>query len=689
MTPTRETFGNIPPVSQWIFYALTVASMAVFVWGCWRRYRLWRQGSSIGLRALFSGRLKEIMPRIKPGLRRLLVDGLGQKRVRDRGMTGRAHAALFIGFMALFAGTTLLEIDHLAGGISDRFHFHHGLYYVVYELTLDTLGLAFLGGCTFFLVRRFRLPASVGHRKSDWWVLGSLLLIGITGYAVEGLRIAWQKPTGIGANCSPVGLLVSSLATSWPEATSRSVHLFVWWVHSLLVFAFIGSIPFTRLFHTIAGPLNLFLANARLGELQPVSMEQVEKDERIGVSNLKHMSQQQLLSLDACMECGRCEEACPAFATRKPLSPKRVVQDLRSLMSGNRWEAVHETILPETLLACTACSACSSVCPVRVDPVGSILEMRRHLVAEGGLSGTAAVALRRMQSSSNPWGLPQAERGAWAMPASMAPSPSASESQAQHVAAPTVHENPSFELLYWVGCAGSYDRRAQRVTRAMVKLLKAAGVNFAILGKEERCTGESARRLGDEFLFQELAQANIATLSKYKVSRIVAHCPHCLNSLLKDYPQFGGHYQVTHHTELLSELLEQGRLKPPTELGSLSSDTITYHDPCYLARVNGIHEAPRRTLQAAMPAGSGLAEMDRRREKTSCCGAGGGRMWMEETPEQRVSTQRAGEALATGAKTIAVSCPFCLTMMRDGVAARGSEAMVKDVAEILADRLGL
>ena len=298
------------------------------------------------------------------------------------------------------------------------------------------------------------------------------------------------------------------------------------------------------------------------------------------------------------------------------------------------------------------------------------------------------------------------------------------------VQAPTVKQNPEFEILYWIGCAGSYDRRAQRVARAVVKLLNAAGVNFAILGNEEKCTGDSARRLGDEFLFQELAETNIATLAKYSVRRIVAHCPHCVNALLRDYRQFGGEYEVVHHTQYLAQLLGEGRLRIPGEFpdlggrgsgraeqqltsspeggsagaspspdaGSVSPQKptqlfeggLTYHDPCYLARVNGIHEAPREVLRQAIDRSGGeLREMARNREQTSCCGAGGGRMWFEEAPEQRVSTQRAGEALATGAETVAVGCPFCLTMMTDGVAANESEARVLDVAEILAQRLGL
>lgn len=255
-------------------------------------------------------------------------------------------------------------------------------------------------------------------------------------------------------------------------------------------------------------------------------------------------------------------------------------------------------------------------------------------------------------------------------------------------AAPTVKENPSFEILYWVGCAAAYDRRAQRVARAMVKLLRRAGVNFAILGKEEKCTGDSARRLGDEFLFQELATANIETLGKYQVKRIVAHCPHCVNALLKDYPQFGGHYEVQHHTQLLAALIREGRLPAVPGADPAAAASVTYHDPCYLARVNGIHEEPRAVLGHALGGGK-PCEMARNRAGTSCCGAGGGRMWMEEDPKQRVSTSRAGEALATGAKTVAVGCPFCLTMMSDGVAAHGSDVRVVDVAELLAEKLGL
>ena len=691
MTPTRETFDNLPHGSVVFFYCLTGLTMAVFAYGVWQRFKLWRQGAPIGVRELVAGGFKQICTKLKPGLRRLLMDGLGQKRVRGRGLPSTAHLALFTGFMVLLLGTSLLELDHIAGWISKTLQFHHGTYYVIYEFTLDVFGLIFLAGCVLFFWRRMRRPASVGHRATDWYVIVSFLAIGITGYLVEGLRMVWQQPTGMAAHCSPVGLWISHWFPGMTEAGARSAHRLVWWIHGLLVFGFIASLPFTRLLHIIAGPLNLFFARGELGKMLPVTMAEVEKTERIGVSAIEHFNQQQLLSLDACMECGRCEEACPAFATDKPLSPKKVVQDLKGLMTLNLTQpaargtpaaaasprrALHdETIQIETLWSCTTCNACARVCPVRIDPVTLLTDLRRNRVGEGALSGTAATTLRRMQSSGNPWGLPAAERANWA----------------DGLGVPTAKENPGFEVLYWVGCAGSYDRRAQRVARAFVKLLKQANVNFAILGHEEKCTGDSARRLGDEFLFQELAQENIATLARYHVRQIVTPCPHCLNSLVKDYAQFGGNYEVIHHTQFLERLLAEGRLK--VEGAATASGAVTYHDPCYLARVHGIHQSPRALLQTASansnsPAND-LHEMPRNREKTFCCGAGGGRMWMEEKPKQRVSTVRAKEALATGAQTVAVGCPFCLTMMTDGVAAQTDSSRVMDVAEILAERLGL
>jgi heterodisulfide reductase subunit C/nitrate reductase gamma subunit len=424
VTPTRETFGNIPLSSQLAFYALAAATMAVFAWGVWRRWKLWQLGTSVNARELITGSLAQVWRKIRPGAARVAVEAGAQQRVRGHGFGTVAHISLYIGFMALFAGTVLLEADNILSHIWHDLKFHQGTYYIVYEFTLDILGLLFLLGTLFFLVRRIRKPAALGHRGTDWYVLLSFLAIGVTGYLVEALRLLWQQPTGIGAHCSPVGLWLANLLAPLGEAEARSQHFVVWWIHSFLVFGFIASIPFTRLFHFVAGPMNIFLAQPALGTLPPVTMEEVEATGRVGPADIRHFSQQQLLSLDACMECGRCEEVCPAFATEKPLSPKRVVQDLKGAMektaaalaAGKEAEvpALHEaTISAETLWSCTACSACVNTCPVRINQLEFILTLRRHLVAEGGLSGTAATALRRMQSNGNPWGLPAAERTAW------------------------------------------------------------------------------------------------------------------------------------------------------------------------------------------------------------------------------------------------------------------------------------
>jgi Fe-S oxidoreductase len=404
-----------------------------------------------------------------------------------------------------------------------------------------------------------------------------------------------------------------------------------------------------------------------MGTLVPLTMEEVEQTGRTGVNQLADFTQSQLLSLDACMECGRCEEACPATASGKPLSPKAVVVDLRRLMSLGGGD-VHESIRDETLWSCTMCQACVQECPVLIGHVDLISDMRRDLIGEGKLSGPPARSLQQIGNQANPYGRPNADRLAWA----------------EGLDVPTVETNPDFEYLFWVGCAASFDPRAQKVARATAELLKKAGVNFAVLGKEESCTGDPARRIGDEFLFQERAQTNIETLTRRKVRKIVTPCPHCHNTLKNEYPQFGGTYEVQHHASLLAELVQSGRL--PNETKTDGVGPITLHDPCYLARVNGETEATRRVIGAATSAQ--VREMPRSGKKTFCCGAGGGRMWFEELPEQRVSRLRAEEAVATGAQTLATACPFCLNMMTDGMAgtAGGEEVKVLDIAELLLSR---
>ena len=650
---TREVFGNIAPWMQVVFFAMIAASIGVLAWQVMTRVRLWRKGQPGGF---------ERDPRV--WIQRLLVYALAQKRVHKKSLGALLHLLLFSGFVVLTIGTTLLGIAH-----DGPYNFHHGWYYLIYELTMDVFGVAFCLGCVLAMYRRaFQRPASLGHNPRDWWLLGVLLSLGLTGFLVEALRMHYTQVQPEIAHWSVVGWLIDvTMLRVLDVDSARSMHLAAWWLHTILVAAFFATIPVNRFLHVITGPLNIALRPERpMGALVPLQMEEVEQTGLIGVSEIEQFTRQQLLSLDSCMECGRCEDACPATATGKPLSPKKVVTDLRWLMGHGGGELHGETIQAETLWACTMCQACVQECPVLIGHVDLISDMRRHLVGEGKLSGPPARALQQIGNQSNPYGRPNSDRLAWA----------------KGLGVPTVESNPDFDYLFWVGCAASFDPRAQKVARATAQLLKEGGVNFAVLGPEESCTGDPARRIGDEFLFQQRAQTNVETLTRHKVKKIVTPCPHCYNTLKNEYPQFGGQYDVQHHSTLLAELVGEGRLSNGTSPG----EPITLHDPCYLARVNGEVDATRTVIGAATD--EQFREMPRHGKKTFCCGAGGGRMWFDESPAQRVSGLRAQEALATGARTLATACPFCLNMMTDGMAGTqgGENVKVLDIAELLLSR---
>src|SRR6267143_854652 len=649
---TREVFGNIAPWMRVVFFGMIAVSIAWPIWQIWARARLWRKGQNGGVEQNWMVRIEQ-----------LIIYALAQKRVHRKSLGALLHLLLFSGFVVLTIGTTLLAIAY--GGPYD---FHHGWYYLIYELTMDTFGVAFIIGCLLAMYRRaFLRKPSLGHNKSDWCLLGLLLSLGVTGFAVEALRIHYTQVQPWIARWSTVGWLIdTSLLQRLDIGTARKLHLTAWWLHSILVAAFFASIPVTRFLHVITGPANIAGRPERpMGELIPLTIEEVERTGRTGVNTMAEFTRQQLLSLDACMECGRCEDACPATASNKPLSPKAVVIDLRRLMSRGGGD-VHTMIRDETLWACTMCQACVEECPVLIGHVDLISDMRRDLVGEGKLSGPPAKALQQISNQSNPYGRPNSERLAWA----------------EGLDVPTVELNPGFEYLLWVGCAAAFDPRAQKIARATAQLLKEAKVNFAVLGAKETCTGDPARRIGDEFLYQQLAQGNVETLTRNKAKKIVTPCPHCYNTFKNEYTQFGGHYQVQHHSQLLAELIGTGRLSNDTS----TAEPVTLHDPCYLARVNGEVDATRTVIGAAKD--TLFREMFRHGKKTFCCGAGGGRMWFEESPAQRVSCLRAQEALATGARTVATACPFCLNMMTDGIAGTqgGEKTKVLDIAELLVSR---
>jgi Fe-S oxidoreductase/nitrate reductase gamma subunit len=668
MQLTREIFGNVPGWAQAVFYLLSIVAVGVWGYGVVRRIRLWRQGRRDGTPIDW-----------KLATRRLIRDALLQRRVWGRGAASFAHVLLFSGFLVLFVGTTLIAIEHVLADLLGREPsnplFHKGPYFGAYELVMDVFGVALIAGCTMFVIRRWRGVGSYARSPADIGILLVLIAIAVTGYVVEALRII-QAQTPLPA-LSPVGYF-GALLFAWVgvdvQAAGR-IHFGLWWVHAGLALSFIALMPYTRLLHSIAGTLNLAVRDHALGQLALVSMEEVETTGKIGVERLADFTCRQLVELDACVSCGRCEDGCPAFEAGKPLSPRKVVQDLVGVMNTTGTDqSIHGTpILPETLWSCTTCAACADVCPLGISPMRMITDMRRFLIGEGALRGSPAAALQKTDRAGNPWGLPAAERLAWAAGLDV----------------PLASEHRDFEVLYWVGCAAAYDRRVQKVARSVVRLLKAANVNFAVLGSEERCTGESARRMGDEFLFQQLAEKNVETLSRHRVRRIVAHCPHCVNSLRNDYPQAGGNYAVVHHSQLLAELVHDGRLSTADQNVNGDPKKTTYHDPCYLARVSGVTQAPREVLSAGMNARTELplVELPRNRRQTSCCGAGGGRMWFDDPPVQRVGQGRVREIAQSGADTVAVSCPFCLIMLGDGLAAEKPEVRVRDIAEVLAEQV--
>jgi Fe-S oxidoreductase len=581
------------------------------------------------------------------------------------------HALMFWGFGALFLGTVLATIDYditlrLPFGLD--FKLLRGPFYLVYELTLDLFGLFFVIGLALALYRRFvKRPTRVDATAAFAWALGLLLVINVTGFVLEACRLAVVRPWW--APWSPVGWALGKglVALGLGEPALRALHLGTWLFHFAISFAFIALLPYSYFRHLITTPLNIFFAKLEpRGALKPI--ENIEEAEALGVSRLEEFSWKRRLDFDACTLCGRCQDVCPAHLAGTALSPKRVIVKLRDLMNAGNGKAIHgETITAEELWACTTCMACVEACPAFIDIVDTIVDLRRYLaLSEGALPGTAGASLQNMQRAGNPWGLAAADRLAWA----------------EGLDVPRLELDREVEYLYWVGCSASYDRRNQQIARAMVKVLKAAGVSYAVMA-EEKCNGDAARRLGEEYLYQTLAKENIESLGRYRFRKVITNCPHCFNTLGREYRQFGGEYEVVHHSVAIAELIRAGRLR----LTRPREELLTYHDSCYLGRYNGVLDAPRESLQA-IP-GLRLAEMPRNREQGLCCGGGGGHMWMEVRGKQRVNEIRVTEALATGARTVGTACPFCLAMVDLGRKVKGAEdtLQVKDIAELVAESL--
>ncbi|OLD93354.1 MAG: hypothetical protein AUG80_20905 [Candidatus Rokubacteria bacterium 13_1_20CM_4_68_9] len=655
--PFRDTFWNVPGWAQVALYVGALVAIAVFAYGMWQRITLWRAGGP-------ENRFDHVPQR----LRLVALHALGQARTLSQAYPGVMHATMFWGFLALFMGTVLATVDYDITLPLFGYKLLKGDFYLFYETVLDLFGLFFVIGLGMAVWRRFVVrPPNVDPTGRFAAVLALLFVINVTGFVMEAARLAVVEPAW--ARWSPVGYALGQtmLAAGMSEAALRSTHLSVWIFHAVLALGFIAIIPYSYFVHLITTPLNIFFA-----KLTPrgaiAAIPNIEEAEALGVSKLEEFSWKRRLDFDACVECGRCQAACPAYLSGTALSPKRIIVKLKRHLHGELAGPIHgELIKPEELWACTTCMACVQECPAFIDIVDTIIDLRRYLaLSEGALPSTAPQSLQNIQRAGNPWGLPAGERLAWA----------------QGLDVPVLEEGMDVEYLYWVGCSASYDRRNQAIARAVVKILKAAGVSFAVLA-EERCHAEVARRLGEEYLYQTVAQENIENLNRYGVRKVITHCPHCFNTIKNEFPQFGGTYEVVHHSVLIQELIASGRIKPKKTLDA----TVVFHDSCYLGRYNGIMDAPRDVARAV----PGLRVIDppRTRERGLCCGGGGGHMWMEVKSEKRVNVIRVEELLATRANVVGTACPFCLAMVDLGRKVKEAEETlaVKDVSELVAESL--
>ena len=593
---------------------------------------------------------------------------LGQRKLLQRVVPGLVHALVFWGFVVLLP-TILMA---LLGAVDEDWTLpwlgHQGWYLLLVDVFCV---LVLVGVIAAFGIRKVQRPARFegSHlREAD-------LILGLIAVIVTTLLLWHASQIALGIAEWPAGWspLSNAIATAmgdgaWLETGER---VFVW-LHVLTILSFLVYLPYSKHLHIGTAGINVWFGRTRSrGRLESLDFEvEDEAALRLGSGTLVDMTWKQMLDTMSCTECGRCQDVCPAWATGKDLSPKLLIMGLRdrlfaegpAVLDGREPTAlVPAAVTDEVVWDCVTCGACVHECPVSIEHVDHIVDLRRHLVmAESRFPAEAGTMLRDVGRSSNPWGKPQSERAAWA------------DGLGVRVLEPG---DPAPEVLYWVGCAASFDERARASARATAKLLLHAGLDVGILGPRESCTGDPARRMGDEFTFQEQARRNVATLGEAGVTRIVTSCPHCFNTLGSEYTDFGGSYEVVHHTELLAELLADGRLEAPE-----GTDPITYHDSCYLARHNDVVAAPRAIVSRI---GRPL-EMARHGKRTFCCGAGGAHMWMEERGSA-INEERAREAAATGAETLAVACPFCTMMLDDGVRQTGSGLRVADVAVLLAE----
>lgn len=668
------------PILLTLFLA---AALGFFGFTVYRRFLLLREAKA-------DFRFDRIGERIKG----VLVYAFGQKKfLRGEQPAGLMHFLIFWGFMVVSLRTlTLFGQGYHPGFYLPGLHPDGlgGPYLLIKDLVeTGVIAAALIALYRWLLSHPARLfgfkPAEDKLAgQSHWEALVILLFIlglMVTDFLYDGGRFAIESDPSLLSEkkWSIVSGSVSRLLSGLDPRVVKTISDLSWWTHILIILTFLNLLPRSKHFHIVTSIPNVFFR--KLEPAGALSLMNLEKTESYGTSRIDQFTWKQVLDMYSCTECGRCSSACPATASGKPLAPRQLLLDLRDHLyshekellqkkDGRNGEGAGTNIVGENLVhddvlwSCTTCRACEEACPVLIEYVDKIVDMRRHLVQEEArFPSELNRAFKGMETQSNPWGISQEDRVSWA----------------QGMEIPLFSDHPDAEYLYYVGCAGSFDERSKKTTLALVKILKKAGVSFAILGKEELCNGETARRIGNEYLFQTMAQSLIEVFAKHGAKKILTNCPHCFNTLKNEYPQLGGKYQVIHAAEFVHELIREGKIVLAQEL----PNKVTYHDSCYYGRYNQIYDAPREVIRGIK--GSQLQEMSKCRHDAMCCGAGGGRMWMEEPKDKRVNYIRIQQALETGPDIIAVSCPYCMTMMEDGLKAKGMDEKVKtmDVVELV------
>jgi Fe-S oxidoreductase len=630
--------------------------------------------------------------------RNFLLIGLAQTKILRDPLGGLMHALVFWGFCVLGLGTVEIMIQGLYTPFTWDVLLPRPLY-VAYLASQELFAVFVLFPVAYLLWRRLvirpaRFRGDPVHGGDAVFILGMIATLMVTLLLLFVGELKQPGADGTGRLVS--GLLLPLFSGMSAEAAHTMARV-SWWIHAVLILYFLNHLPNSKHLHVLTSLINVWFSNTsgpgRVGAMRPMDLE-AEDAEQFGAADVEHLSWKSLLDGYSCTECGRCTAACPANTTGKLLSPRMIVVKTRARLTekaevldaigpGGTATAEQQAVLDKKLLdgwiteeelwACTSCRACVQECPVSIDQLDIINELRRDLVLmESRFPDELAPALTSLERNGSPWAFSAADRAQWAEGMDI---PTMAEMAARG-------EKP--DILFWVGCMGSFDDRAKKITVAFARILQAAQVKFAILGQEESCHGDPARRMGNEYLYQVLAKGVIETLDGYQVKTIVTFCPHCFHQMGKEFPDLGGHYEVIHHTEYIERLLAEGRVPLDTEHGQRLK--VAYHDSCYLGRYNDVYDAPRNTLRKALPVVE-LVEPARTKSRGLCCGAGGGRMWMEENVGKRVNVERSEELLATGADQIAVACPFCMTMITDGVTGAGKEVPVVDIAEVVAGRL--